>query len=209
LLPVAPHRERDPDRRRGVARAHRPVQDRSDVVMVALEPAEPASLVVAGQLRGQRLREHYERLRVASFDLRSLAGFGQPLGGELPDRVEHPEPRLTVDLLDPDQALVGEGHEAVEDLDAVELAGRPADRLRAVDLAPADEHAQPGEQPALAGGQEVVTPGDRAAERLLSLGEIARASRQDAELVLQSFEDRIWREELDPRRGELDRERHA
>ena len=48
------------------------------------------------------------------------------LRGELADRVEHPEADLAVDLLGPDEALVGEGRQAVEDVDA--RAPRPARR---------------------------------------------------------------------------------
>ena len=57
--------------------------------------------------------------------------------------------------------------------------------------------------------EEVVAPGDRPAQRLLPLGQVAGAGREDAELVLETLEDRLGLEQLDPRRGELDRQRHA
>ena len=56
----------------------------------------------------------------------------EPLGGELADRLEHPEARLAVgDLLDPDEALVDERHQAVEDVQPPSSRRRPADRLGA------------------------------------------------------------------------------
>src|SRR5205823_10136493 len=47
LLPIAPHREREPDRGVGVTRDRGPIEDRADVVVLALEAAEPATLIVA------------------------------------------------------------------------------------------------------------------------------------------------------------------
>ena len=102
-----------------------------------------------------------------------------------------PEAGLAVDLLRPDEALVGEGHQPVEDLDA-DLR-RPVRRRASarLELAAADEHGEPREQPPLALVEQVVAPGDRAAQRLLALRQVARAGRQDAELVLEPLEDRL------------------
>ena len=165
--------------------------------------SSPVSCGVEATRRGPRTASRWRRSISSRSPLR-----GQLLGGELADRVEHPEAQAAVDLLGPDEALVGEERQAVDDVDAVELARRPADRLGAVELAAADEDRQPGEQAALARAEQVVAPGDRAAERLLALGQVARAGRQDAELVLEPLEDRLGREELHPGRRELDRERH-
>ena len=57
--------------------------------------------------------------------------------------------------------------------------------------------------------EQVVAPGDRATQRLLPLRQVARAGRQQGEVVLEPGEDLVRRQELDPRGGELDRQRHA
>ena len=108
----------------------------------------------------------------------------QLLGGELVDRVELAEPGRALDLLGPDEALVGQRHDPVEHVDP-DLSGRAADRLRGVELPAADEGCEPPEQPLLALVQQVVAPGDRAAERLLPLRQVPRARGQDPELTLQ------------------------
>ena len=51
LLPEAPHREGDADRDRRVGRRDRPIEDRPDVVVLELEPVEPAPLVGARTAR--------------------------------------------------------------------------------------------------------------------------------------------------------------
>ena len=87
------------------------------------------------------------------------------------------------------------------------LAG-PQTRVGSVELAAADEHGQPVEQPAGAGFEQVVAPRDRPAQRLLALRQVPRARRQQREVVLEPGEDLFGRQELDPRRGELDGQRH-
>ena len=108
------------------------------------------------------LGEGQERGRVAGLDLGLLAVGGEALRGELADRVELTEAGLALDLLAPDEALVGEGHQPVEDVDA-DLVGGTADPLRGRQVAAADEHREPGEQPPLALAEQVVAPGDRPA----------------------------------------------
>ena len=172
---------------------------------------EPAPLVVAGQLRRRRISASATNApRVAPLDLVPLAAGVEPLGGELADRVEHPEARLAVDVLGPDEALVGERRSG--------RRGRRGRRARSA--GPQTASALSSSQPPTKtdsrasrrrspGVEQVVAPGDRAAQRLLALGQVARSGGQDAELMLEALEDRVGREELDAGRGELDRERHA
>src|SRR5712671_1624069 len=141
---------------------------------------------------------------MAPFDLGDLAACNELFASELANRVELAEPRLAIDLLDPNQALVDQRRESIEDVTA-DVRCRPADDLGDLEIAAADEDGQPGEQPALAFIEEVVAPGDCTTQGLLPLRQVARASRQHAQLVLESGEDRVRREELDPGGGELDR----
>src|SRR3954453_20057420 len=91
----------------------------------------------------------------------------QPLGRECADGVEKPEARLTAGrLLGLDEALVHERHEAIEDV-ASDLGCGPADRLGGIEIAPAGEYGQTVEQPPPAVLEQLIAPGDRAAQGLL------------------------------------------
>ena len=70
------------------------------------------------------------------------------------------------------------------------------------------QDGQPIEQPLPAVIEQVVAPGDRAAKRLLTFGQVARAGRQDIELVIEPDQDRVGAKELDARRRQLDGQRH-
>ena len=158
---------------------------------------------------GRPLHERHVPVAMAVADQVSLAVGLEPFRGVLTDRVEEPEARLAVGgLLDLDQALVDERHQAVEDVHA-DLGRRPADRFGRGEVAATGEDRQPIEQSLAAVVEQVVAPGDRAAQRLLTLGQVARPGRQDVELVIEPDEDRVGAEQLDPGRGQLDRERHA
>jgi hypothetical protein len=55
--------------------------------------------------------------------------------------------------------------------------------------------------------EQVVAPFDRCAQRPLALGRVARTTRQEIERRVEPFEEPLGREQLHPRRGQLDRER--
>ena len=63
------------------------------------------------------------------------------------------------------------------------------------------------EQPLLRFVEQVVAPGDRAAQRLLAFGQIARAAGEDLQAALQSSQHRRGRQRLDARRRQLDGQR--
>ena len=208
LLPEAPHREGDPDRDRRVGRRDRAVEDGADVVVLELQPIEPAPLVGPGQLGGSLRDERHVPVAMAGADEVGLPVGLEPFRRVLPDRVQEPEAGLAAGgLLDLDQALVDECHQPVEDV-AADLGRRTADRLGRREIAPGGEDRQPIEQPLPAVVEQVVAPGDRAAKRLLAFGQVARTGRQDIELVIEPDQDRVGAEQLDAGRRELDRERH-
>ena len=157
------------------------------------------------------LRQGHERLGVAPRDDVRLAPGREHLGGVLADRLEHREARLDVGrglVLEPDQALVLELADPVDDV-ATDLVGGAADRLGHRQVEPATEHGQPIEQPPRAVVEQVVAPGDRPAQGLLSLGQVARPGGQRRQVVVEAGQDLVGREQLDPRGGELDGQRHA
>src|SRR5438046_6409434 len=103
-----------------------------------------------------------------------------------------------------DQALVGQGGEPVERLDA-ELSARVADLVGHVQGPAAHEHREPGEQAPLGLVEQLVAPVDRSPEGALSSWQVLPAARQDREPPLESIEDRLWAQDLDPGCSELDR----
>ena len=85
--------------------------------MLPLEPVEPRPLVGPGQFRRGALGELQHRGGVAGGDRVGLAAARQHLGGELADRLEHPEPRLArAAFVEPDEALVDQRAQTVDDV---------------------------------------------------------------------------------------------
>jgi hypothetical protein len=111
-------------------------------------------------------------------------------------------------LVDPDEALVDERAQSVEHVHA-EVGRRPAHDLRHVEAPATAEDGQAVDESAGTGLEQVVAPGDRPAQRLLALREVARSGRQQREMVLEAGEDLVGRQQLDAGGGELDRKRHA
>ena len=87
-------------------------------------------------------------------------------------------------LVDPDEALVHEFADPVDDVTA-DLRCRPAHELSRLELEPAAEDRQPIDEAVRSVVEQVVAPGDRAAERLLTLRQVARAGREQVEVVLE------------------------
>ena len=122
---------------------------------------------------------------VAGLQLRALAALVEPLEGVLAQ--ERVEAEAGLDLLDrapsgrscrrrrldPDEALVGERFEAVSDVDP-EVAVGVRDGQAASAVQPPAKTAEPREEPPLVRRQQVVAPGDRAAQRPLPLRQVAR-----------------------------------
>ena len=127
------------------------------------------------------------------------------------DRLEHRDPRRPIAVRRlglQDQALVEKRAEAA---DGIQLrAGRLVEvgrhRLDRLDRA-ATEDRQQLEEPLLGGAQELVAPLDRRAQRLLPLGQIAGAAAEVLEAAAESIPERLRREEVQARGGELDRQR--
>ena len=110
------------------------------------------------------LGKRAEVVGVAPANVVDLPGCQQSLGSELADRVEHHQ-SSAVRAGDPDQAVVEERPEAVED---ARVQSRRADRLGSVERPASAESGQPCEQPLGVGLEEVVRPVDRGAQRLLA-----------------------------------------
>ena len=98
----------------------------------------------------------------------------EPFGREVADRLEHRQARAGrtgVDLTH--QALVHQRAEPVEHVDPVEALHAPRDGLDRFEGG-AGEHGEEREQPLLVGGEQLVAPVDRVAQRPLAFRRVAR-----------------------------------
>ena len=98
-----------------------------------------------------------------------------------------------------DEALGDERGERVQ-LGAADLLGR-------LEREAAGEGAEPREELFLAVVEEVVAPGERVAQRLLPRGKVACAAGQKLQALAEPLQHRFGREQRDPRRRQLERER--
>jgi len=129
-----------------------------------IEAIEPVLLSGTHQLRLRIEGQRQEVILVPPADRVGLVALGELLEPVLPDRLEHLEARLAlVGREDAQEALVDEGRQAVDDVDA-EFAVRVADRGGAFDRRAADEDREAPEERALGLVEEVVAPVDRAAK---------------------------------------------
>ena len=183
-LGVRPSRAR-PARCRSPAR-----RDRSSTGPKSTMPRVPARSASAIRLRNW-----------ASTQGVLLAGCVEPLERELPDRLEHPEALLAVRIgAAADEALVEQRRQRVE-------VGA-ADLLRVLERGAAAEHREPGEERLLVLAEQVVAPRDRGAQRGMALVGVT-AALEEVEPLPDPLEQLLRAEQLDPRGGELDREREA
>ena len=114
---------------------------------------------------------------MTSSDRGRLATGVEHLGGELADRLEHREAGLAGLVVDADEALVDELPDPVDDV-AAHLGGGAAYGLGGLELEAAAKDGQPVDEPAGPVVEQVVAPGDRPAQRLLALRQVARAGGQ-------------------------------
>src|SRR5215211_4658163 len=188
LLPEPPQRPRRLLGPVGLAGVGRPPERGAQVGLLQVATVQPLALVGAGEVRLGGERRVEEVLGVAPPDLLQVAVFGQPLLPELADRLQHGEPGVAGRGLGPEhQRLVDQRGQAVEDVQA-ELPGT-ADRLGRLQRPAAGEHRQPGEQSPLGVREQVVAPGDGAAQGPLPVWEGPGPGGQQREAPLQAGQD--------------------
>ena len=106
---------------------------------------------------------------MAPGDLVQLTGGGQLFPPELADRLQHGEPRAAGGGPGGGQRLVHQRGRRLEGVEPERL--RVADGLGRGQRPAAAEHRQPGEEPLLGRGEQVVAPGDGAAQGPLAVRE--------------------------------------
>ena len=138
---------------------------------------------------------------------RLLAAFDELLACELANRLHHPHAGFPVGLLAQlQQALVHQRVDAVEDVDA-EILLRVGDRLGRLERAAADKDRQSAEEALFGLTEQVVAPRNRAAQRLLSSGQIPGAAGEDLQPAFHPAEHRRRRQCLHTCRRQLDGQR--
>ena len=172
----------------------RPIDRGAQVALLAIEPAHRGLAGLAEDRVAGRRRDAHAFRGERAFRLAQLAQRAEALVGVFPQQRVEAEPGLRVLLrraargrLDPDQALVGERLETVDDVDP-EISGGIHDRLRRRRGPTAGEDAEPGEQAPLGRREELVAPGDRGPQGLLSLRQVAGAA-PEVEAVPEAVAD--------------------
>src|SRR5829696_466671 len=117
----------------------------------------------------------------------------QPLDGVFLDRGQHHETSVAVRAAPADQTLVHQRGEAVERVDpsVAVVVDAPRDCLDRFERC-ARERREQLEQPLLTRLEQLVTPFDGGAERLLAGGQVTRPASQQLEALVQPVEQRLW-----------------
>ena len=117
-----------------------------------------------------------------------LTGLDQPFPAVVDQRLQQPVARAVGPADDRDQRFVDETADQVDDVaDRHVVAG--AHPLGGGQIEPAGEHRQPPEHPLLVGEQQVVTPVDDTAQRLLARLRRAAARGQQTEPIVDPVDD--------------------
>jgi hypothetical protein len=140
-------------------------------------------------------------LRVPATDVLGLATRVEAFAGVRADRLEHREARLAVGLF-----LLAE-HVVVNQRRQVRQERvTPGDGFGSWDRAAAVEDREPREEGLLVRAEQVVAPVDGRTECLLARRHVSRPTSQEVKPLLESGEQRLRWEQLDPCGSEFDRE---
>ena len=173
--------------------------------MVLLQAIQPFGLAPSCEkARLGLFGEHQIVLAVGPLESIDFPGGDQAFQRMLANCLKHPEAQVAGRLFLAQEVLVDQGRHAV---DHVEVQIRPAScdhRFGRGQRAAADEHREATIQHLLVRSEQVVAPGDRLAQGLLANGQIAGPACQRSQPVLQPREQRLRRENVDTRGGELD-----
>jgi hypothetical protein len=176
--------------------------------MVAFDETQPGLVEMRGDdVVIASFEQSEEVVGVAISDGRLLATLGQPLQPILAHRLQHSKARFPLAaFLLAQQALVDEGSNAAENIKRTFRAG---DHLRSLDGAAPSKDGQPADNSLLLQGEEIVTPGNGVAHRLLSCRQSPCPSGQQRQAHFQALEQRPRRQDPDEGRSQLNGQRQA
>jgi hypothetical protein len=170
---VIPHRPEQPQdaeqvRQRLDVVSEEPADSGAQVGVLNLQALRPLGLPHTAQGPIGALRLIAEEVRVASLDVGEIGVRRRLLDEELPDGLEHAEPRLVGCCIDADKAVPNERFDQVEGPVLAELG----DARGRLDGPAVDEHGERGEHGAFGFVQEPDTPVDGGAQGALTFGQI-------------------------------------
>ena len=211
--PESPRHPEQPHRRLDVA-VREPGHRGPQIVMLSLQPVEPAELPPALYLGGGRLGEREEVGRVPIMGVRPVSAVAQALQRIVPDRLQQPEPRLAAAGLLPDQAAVHQRAQRVDYLHGLPRIRRgsgrvAADGLHGSQVERARKHSETGQQRLPGRREQVEAPVQGASQGSLALWQITRAARQQPQPVVEPGQQRLRRQHPDPGSGKLDGQRQS
>ena len=200
----------EPDEVQGpcrVLRGQAPSQGGAEVVLLGVHARQPLGLVRPAELVVRAGGHGQEVAEVARPQHVEVLVLGAALDGEVAHRVEQPVPRPIRVFATDDQRLVDEPGDQVQDVLLADPAAR-AHRFDGVQAEPTGEDRKAPEQAALWLIEQPVGPVDRRPQRSLARRHVGGGdAAQQAEAVRQPLVDLGQREDLEPARGQLDRER--
>ena len=204
--PEAMHRPAKPDILLRSRLAVAPLERRAQIAVLLFETSQPVGLLRTEQFPVRLLDQCKEVVSMTLPNRLGASAFYEALPGILPDGLEQSVAKARVALLDSDQALIDERGQEIEHLAIFDLVAG-ADPLRRLERPPTGKYRKPPHQELLVVLQEVVTPVDHRAQRLLARERRARSSSQEAEAMIQPAIDLFDGERSHPRRRQLDRQR--
>jgi hypothetical protein len=217
MSPVDSDGSREPEQTVGIALVRVPGECGTQVGVVGVQPVEHLPAGGKKPCRPVSLGERQEERRVAVPDLIFFPALRQPLQPKLADRFEQQKPRFArgrVDRLE--QTLTGEAGEAVEDRVGGSVSGRSSDlrpptsdHVRGLQREAVLENGEAAKEDLLAGGEEVVAPGDGITHRAQPGWLVPWSVAQQRHPGIQPGQHLRWRNERDPRRRQLDGQRQA
>src|SRR5215203_972714 len=142
-------------------------------------------------------REIQEPRGVVLLHLVEVPTRNQLLGCEFMDGLEHGQAglvrRISIGrLLKANQTGIVENIEAVEDGER-RIDPEADNSLRRIERPAASEHCQSSEEDLFGATEEIMTPGDRSSQRLLSFRAVPATAGEEREAVVQTRQDRFRR----------------
>ena len=184
---------------------HAPGQGGAHVVVFGVQPCEPLELVGGTQVRRGLRGQLHEELRMSLLDVGGFPGCDELFSAELADRLQHAEARLAVAAARPLRArLLATSDETPSSTSVPSRPSTPQTASAASRVQPPTKTRQPTEQGLLARLEQVVAPGDGVAQRLLAGRQVARATGQQRQALLQPREHRLRRQDSHAGRRQLD-----
>ena len=205
-LGAALGRTQEPCGTNRVVGRHRPCHCGADVLQLRFDLQEPAQLIRAAQPFGGCLREVDVEVGMAVAQLGALSVVDL-FFCVLADRLQEPVATLPRRCVFGDhQRTRDQRGEQVEHLDLVD-PGAGTHRFGGLETAAPGKHRQAGQHALFVGGEQVVGPVDRGAQRRMAFDRAPLAPGEHTEPLVEPLRELRRAQHRDPGRGQLQRQR--